>query len=82
MIDADVYGEYGESLEDSEKSSKEKARDAAMIGDFFDEEEAGDEFMASKPWIGAMMEPTEPYRAVNSPPDADLELERAYGYRG
>jgi hypothetical protein len=41
----------------------------------------GDQFMAVKPWIGAIKAPTRPPAGNNSTPDADLSLEWVYGYR-
>ena len=41
----------------------------------------GDEFMAIKPWLGAIVAPTSPPAAINSAPDADLSLEWVHGYR-
>ncbi len=46
-----------------------------------EEGSGGDEFMAIKPWIGAIVAPTAPPAANNSAPGADLSLEWVYGYR-
>ena len=60
-------------------------------GDFeIEEMEAGDEFMAVKPWLGAMKEPSDfeetfglPLKVgfLKKPPMAKLELEYCHGYR-
>lgn len=39
------------------------------------------EFMAVKPWIGAVVEPKNHPAIDKSPPDATYELEYVYGYR-
>jgi WD40 repeat protein len=41
----------------------------------------GEEFMAVKPWIGAVKEPDSHPEANPSPPDVSYNLEYAYGYR-
>ena len=41
----------------------------------------GDEFMAVKPWIGAIKEPENPPKAVNKKPKEQYEIEWVYGYR-
>ena len=49
----------------------------------FDEEEVkqGEEFMAVKPWIGAVIETDKHPEPDSSPPDCCYVLEYAYGYR-
>jgi microtubule-associated protein-like 6 len=42
----------------------------------------GDEFMAVKPWLGAIKAPTAPADANPSAPRVKLNLEWVYGYRG
>lgn len=54
--------------------------------DFFDVEEVGEgtEFMATKPWLGQMREPTGWNRAdknADKPPQMQMELEWVHGYR-
>ena len=49
--------------------------------DMVQDDEGGDEFMAVKPWIGAIVEPTEPPPTDNSIPDDDLNLRWVHGYR-
>ena len=48
-----------------------------------EEMEAGDEFMAVKPWLGAMKAPTgfEPDPKQRKAPNVKLELEYCHGYR-
>ena len=46
-----------------------------------EEEEGGDQFMAVKPWIGAMHEPTNPPAYNPKKPAINMELEWVYGYR-
>ena len=60
--------------------------DEATDGDFFQVEkvEGGDEFLAVKPWLGAIKEPTGWKKAPlnqNQAPKVDLELEYVHGYR-
>jgi echinoderm microtubule-associated protein-like 6 len=48
----------------------------------FEQEEAvGDAFLAVKPWIGAMFEPSEHPDPDPSPPDEEFKLEYVFGYR-
>ena len=49
----------------------------------FEIEEAGEgeQFMAVKPWLGAIAEPTSHPEPNASAPDEDFELEYVYGYR-
>jgi len=49
----------------------------------FEEVDAGqgDQFMAVKPWIGAVKEPSSHPPVNPSPPDARYALEYVYGYR-
>ena len=50
--------------------------------DFFEVEEAqGEQFMAVRPWIGQIEEPTEHNPVNNDPPATSYELEYVYGYR-
>ena len=45
-------------------------------------EDEGDQFMAVKPWLGAIKEPTQPYyKSRGKPPRASLTLAYAHGYR-
>jgi hypothetical protein len=46
-----------------------------------EEDGEGDQFMAIKPWLGAIVAPTAAPAGNNSAPDADLSLEWVYGYR-
>jgi echinoderm microtubule-associated protein-like 6 len=46
------------------------------------EEDEGDQFMAVKPWLGAIKEPTIPFfKSTGKPPRASLVLAYAHGYR-
>lgn len=47
------------------------------------EDDVGDEFMAVKPWLGAVVAPSNAgsMHLKSSPPDARLELERVHGYQ-
>lgn len=46
------------------------------------EEDEGDQFMAVKPWLGAIKEPTKPYyKSKGKAPKASLNLTYAHGYR-
>lgn len=50
--------------------------------DFFEaEDETGEQFMAVKPWIGQLEEPTNHNPANSAKPDVSYELEYVYGYR-
>lgn len=50
--------------------------------DDFEEEGAATEFMAVKPWLGAIAAPTGSQNRDSSAPRQTLELEFVYGYRG
>jgi len=69
--------------------AEEKERKAAQGGggggdDLFATEDAGpaDSFMAVKPWIGAMKEPTNPPKINLSAPSQQLAIDWVHGYRG
>jgi hypothetical protein len=49
----------------------------------FEEVDAGqgEQFMAVKPWIGAIKEPQNHNPPEPSPPDVNYQLEYVYGYR-
>jgi hypothetical protein len=50
---------------------------------FVEEEEGGgDQFMAVKPWLGAIVEPTKPPVLRPEAPAVDVRLDWVYGYRG
>ena len=51
--------------------------------DLFGTEEAstGDSFMAVKPWIGAMKEPSKPPKFNNAAPDRKLSIDWVHGFR-
>ena len=51
--------------------------------DEFDSDlEVGDQFMAVKPWLGAIKEPTtEPKQAIMAPPDVHYEIDFVHGYK-
>jgi microtubule-associated protein-like 6 len=53
--------------------------------DFFEfdvtEVDAGKEFLAVKPWVGAVVAPSDPPATDKSQPDVQYTLEYAYGYR-
>ena len=63
----------------------------AEEGEVFDEEAAdvfskvlpgeGDEFMAVKPWKGAIKEPIPPPKIVKTKPAVSYEIDWVYGYR-
>jgi len=60
-----------------------KSKEAMEEDDLFQTEEtdAGVEFMAVKPWLGAIVEPSNAPANDSRLPDYDLKLEWAYGYR-
>ena len=41
----------------------------------------GDEFMAVKPWLGAIKEPIPKPKVVSTKPKADYEIDWVYGYK-
>ena len=66
-------------IEEYEAGDNDQDNDAFL----FEEEEVkeGEEFMAVKPWIGAVKEPDNHPEPNPSPPDVCYQLEYAYGYR-
>ena len=75
-----------ETEEEKKKEQKKHKKEEPDMMDMFEIEDAGpgDQFMAVKPWKGAIKAPTGFVRAPydqSKPPDVDLELEYVYGYR-
>lgn len=81
-----------EGNEDAEEIAVPKTKEEAVKkevvkkeeddGEFNLDEDEGDQFMAVKPWLGAIKEPTVPYyKGSGKPPNVDLQLEYAHGYR-
>jgi Ca2+-binding EF-hand superfamily protein len=68
-----------------ENSSRDADRDAEMMHAIeVRSNSGGDEFMAVKPWLATIKEPTNfsSSRISNDAPDANLSLEWVYGYSG
>ncbi|GMF20140.1 unnamed protein product [Phytophthora lilii] len=65
-----IETEAGEGTESSAESEEESFDDPA-----------GDEFMAVKPWIGAIVAPTNAATPNSREPDLNVELEWVYGYQ-
>lgn len=61
----------------------EEPLEKAPEGDFFAAEDAGagEQFMAVKPWIGAIVEPTNHNPPNPAAPNVNYTLEYVYGYR-
>jgi len=78
-LEGKIYDENGEAHDAYERTEKKEAGDNAL----FEVEEAGegDQFMAVKPWIGALKAPTNKPANNPSAPSKKLELEYVYGYR-
>lgn len=78
-LEGKVYDENGQLKDCYERDEKKEKGDNAL----FEIEEAGggDQFMAVKPWIGALKAPTNPPHNNPNAPDKTLELEYVYGYR-
>ena len=79
-----------EGLEDAEEIVVPRAREEKKakvekeedVDEFGLDEDEGDQFMAVKPWLGAIKEPTVPYyKGSGKAPNVDLSLEFAHGYR-
>jgi len=75
--------EEGELSDDSEYDSANNVAEGEELTFDFVDAGPGEEFMAVKPWIGAMKEPSShsPADVDSSPPDEALELSYAFGYR-
>lgn len=72
----------GEAQELFAASSEEITCEGEGSGGLFEDDEAvGDAFMAVKPWIGAVKEPSEHPPVNPSPPDEDYKLHYVFGYR-
>jgi len=92
--DSDNEGEMDRLLADAARSEGRKERedptvDAAekkLRGPDLEEDGAERGFAATKPWLGAMKQPTgwdwDKSRAAETAPPISLELEHAHGYRG
>lgn len=78
-LDGVVVDENGNTHNIYERDEKRPENDNAL----WEVEEAGegDQFMAVKPWIGALKAPSNPPKFVAEPPTTGLELEYVYGYR-
>jgi len=75
---------YDPDLELEHPQSERKHVSAGGDGDFgftLEDDGTGDQFMAVKPWLGAIVAPTSDPPGNNSAPDADLSIEWVYGYR-
>ena len=71
---------YAESVRAAkEKAASEKPEDF----EFFEGADAGsgEQFMAVRPYEGAIEEPDEHPEENDSPPDVEYQLEHVYGYR-
>lgn len=87
--DSDIIAVDNEhpKLKTLEELGLKKPRAAGGAGgsdDFFGTEEGteGQQFMAVKPWLGAIKEPSKPPKNNPSAPSQQLEIEWAHGYRG
>ena len=93
---AEGYAEEPEGFNDNRRMTFDKKTDEVIeheidkdrpTDDFFDfdeeveEEAVTKEFLAVKPWIGAVREPDNHPEVNKSPPDEEYELEYVYGYR-
>eukprot|EP01029_Cantina_marsupialis_P014635 TRINITY_DN32098_c0_g1_i4.p1 TRINITY_DN32098_c0_g1~~TRINITY_DN32098_c0_g1_i4.p1 ORF type:complete len:1031 (+),score=348.41 TRINITY_DN32098_c0_g1_i4:513-3605(+) len=70
-LDSDIEDDYDE---------RRKQKDDGIMSKF--DKVLGDEFMAVKPWLGAIVAPSD-YKAgpPQDAPDAEMELEWVHGYR-
>jgi microtubule-associated protein-like 6 len=96
-VDADDVEEDAEILDDQEseegaldfvdgeeldRTNEQESVNAELDGLFQLEGDAGaDQFLAVKPWIGAVVAPSNPPPITPAAPDNSLELEWIYGYR-
>jgi microtubule-associated protein-like 6 len=73
--------------EKTKKHVEPPPEEAKDPDDIFDKEkfDKGDQFMAVKPWMGAIKEPSPPFyddkKNGHKPPKCALEIEYVYGYR-
>ena len=84
-----LNGELKDAWENDEKISRQGNVSTAGIRlhdptietfEFGDQHNGGDEFMACKPWLGAIKAPTKYDVVENTAPDADLELKWVNGF--
>ena len=69
----------GEALDRTkEQESANSLMDGVFLMDF---EDASEAFQAVKPWIGAVVAPSNPPQLSSAAPESNLELEWVYGYR-
>lgn len=60
----------------------QKRKPKEEVVEFFEAQDEGDQFMAVKPWLGAIKEPTYAYpKQTGQAPKAKIELEHVHGYR-
>ncbi len=54
----------------------------SQLEEFAPADDALQEFVAVKPWLGTIVPPTNPPKPTNDAPEVALELECVHGYRG
>lgn len=82
VVDSDDEGDFvdGHAMDRTPEQERVNTMDMDMVFAMEEEMEA-DQFMAVKPWVGAIVEPTVPPKFDPSVPDVELSLEWVHGYR-
>lgn len=73
--------QWRNQIEESEPAPPISLPEEGDNAEDFDLESGGDEFMAIKPWLGAIVAPSNPPAENLRPPDVGLELEWVHGYQ-
>lgn len=82
---ADDFAKQGYNVTQNDSMETEESENKENMGMFEEEEvDCGDEFMAVKPWLGAIKSPSD-YLGFNASnlnqPEIDVEIDYVFGYR-
>lgn len=80
-LEHDVFASSSKSSSVGAAARNSTAGSDSDNDDGFETDPAGDEFLAVKPWIGAIVAPSNAPTPNSREPDVQLELEWVYGYQ-